>query len=61
MSDNPENTRTKVPQGTERKDAAMVAAVVSAGASVVSAGAAVYQATQAGKDKPPPTDNNAKQ
>lgn len=42
----------RIPEDqAEKRDAATVAAVVSAGASVVSAGAAVYGAVQANKPK----------
>jgi hypothetical protein len=47
---NPKIEPASAPR-VERKDAATVAAVVSAGASIVSAGAAVYQATQSNKPK----------
>jgi hypothetical protein len=51
-----EDERAARPNGnTFKRDAATVAAVVSAGASLVSAGAAVWSATQQSKpqDDPP--------
>jgi hypothetical protein len=51
MSDEKRTTKVPQPVNLEKRDAATVAAVVSAGASVVSAGAAVYAAHQSGKKK----------
>lgn len=51
MGDEKRTTKTPASAGSEKRDAATVAAVVSAGASVVSAGAAVYAAHQSGKKK----------
>jgi hypothetical protein len=44
------------PPVNEKRDAATVAAVVSAGAAVVNTGVAIYSAQQSGKPKQPPKD-----